>query len=223
MKQNTILESVQQSTVDARREKERLKSEMFQSIYVQKHEIVVATRKQSEKNDINAKVFKEKVVKKNQEKSQKIKHQEELVIVKRKEEFANKLVQNKLDYEQRLLDEEIRKQAREAEVLKMEQLEMELIKRLQHTQGIQKNAFEELESALAQAPQEFAKKYFNEDGSEALSPAKSPKSKKSLGRLGSRGEADAFGDAAADSGKSSKKVINDQVADQQGDQEAQVV
>ena len=42
------------------------------------------------------------------------------------------------------------KAQKEQEVMQMEMLEMELIKKLQNTQAIQKEAYAELESALSQ-------------------------------------------------------------------------
>jgi hypothetical protein len=51
----------------------------------------------------------------------------------------------------RKVDEEARvKQLKEQEVMQMELLEMELIKKLQNTQAIQKEAYSELEKALSQ-------------------------------------------------------------------------
>ena len=97
-----------------------------------------------------------------------------MVILKKKEALANQLLHNKLEYERRYAEEELVKKKKEAEVLKMEQLEMELIKRLQHTQSLQKAAYEELEAALAQNPEEYADKYFKNNGSEGGdSPVKS--------------------------------------------------
>ena len=50
----------------------------------------------------------------------------------------------------RKLDDEARvRQMKEQEVMQMEMLEMELIKKLQNTQAIQKQAYAELENALA--------------------------------------------------------------------------
>jgi hypothetical protein len=47
-------------------------------------------------------------------------------------------------------DEEARiRQLKEQEVMQMEMLEMELIKKLQNTQAIQKEAYSELEKALS--------------------------------------------------------------------------
>ena len=51
----------------------------------------------------------------------------------------------------RKLDDEARvRQMKEQEVMQMEMLEMELIKKLQNTQAIQKEAYAELEKALSQ-------------------------------------------------------------------------
>lgn len=44
--------------------------------------------------------------------------------------------------------EEAMRQTKEDEVLNMERIEMELIKKLQNTQAIQKEAYQELERAL---------------------------------------------------------------------------
>ena len=45
-------------------------------------------------------------------------------------------------------NEELTRQQKEEEVMQMEKLEMELIKKLQNTQAIQKEAYQELEKAL---------------------------------------------------------------------------
>eukprot|EP00358_Blepharisma_japonicum_P007213 CAMPEP_0202944558 /NCGR_PEP_ID=MMETSP1395-20130829/5399_1 /ASSEMBLY_ACC=CAM_ASM_000871 /TAXON_ID=5961 /ORGANISM="Blepharisma japonicum, Strain Stock R1072" /LENGTH=96 /DNA_ID=CAMNT_0049643535 /DNA_START=284 /DNA_END=571 /DNA_ORIENTATION=- len=57
------------------------------------------------------------------------------------EEFKN-------DYQKRIDTEDGIRKTKEKEVMDMELLEMELIKRLQNTQLIQKQAFEELDTVL---------------------------------------------------------------------------
>ena len=47
-----------------------------------------------------------------------------------------------------MVEEEAMIRAKEQEVMQMEMLEMELIKKLQNTQAIQKQAYAELENAL---------------------------------------------------------------------------
>ena len=73
------------------------------------------------------------------------------------------MLKNGHNYEKRCNEEEALKRKKEQEVLAMEKLEMELIKRLQHTQSLQKAAYEELESALAHTGEDYAKKYFQDN------------------------------------------------------------
>ena len=51
-------------------------------------------------------------------------------------------------YIQRTENEDARRQATEEEVARMEQIEMELIKKLQQTQAVQKDAYQQLERAI---------------------------------------------------------------------------
>ena len=46
------------------------------------------------------------------------------------------------------MNEDYMRQQKEEEVMQMEKLEMELIKKLQNTQAVQKDAYQELERAL---------------------------------------------------------------------------
>lgn len=49
------------------------------------------------------------------------------------------------------------RQQKEDEVLNMERIEMELIKKLQNTQAIQKEAYQELERALKEPSAQYSK------------------------------------------------------------------
>ena len=55
----------------------------------------------------------------------------------------------KFDNDKRMAEEEGIIRNKEQEVMQMEMLEMELIKKLQNTQAIQKQAYAELENALS--------------------------------------------------------------------------
>ena len=55
----------------------------------------------------------------------------------------------KREIDRKVEDEERIRQNKEQEVMQMEMLEMELIKKLQNTQAIQKEAYAELEKALS--------------------------------------------------------------------------
>merc|ERR1712217_151459 len=79
----------------------------------------------------------------------------------RKEEAKRKMEEDRLaqldkfreDYEARTAQEELLRARTDALVAKMEKEEMELIQRLQNTQSVQRNAYEELEAALGQTTQ----------------------------------------------------------------------
>jgi hypothetical protein len=57
---------------------------------------------------------------------------------------------NKKKYDHQVNSEDHMRQQKEQEVMQLEMLEMELIKKLQNTQAVQKQAYNELENALAQ-------------------------------------------------------------------------
>lgn len=82
----------------------------------------------------------------------------------RKEDAKRRLEEDRLaqlekfreDYEARTAQEELLRARTDALVAKMEKEEMELIQRLQNTQTVQRNAYEELEAALGQSSQQVA-------------------------------------------------------------------
>merc|ERR1719226_151985 len=86
------------------------------------------------------------------------------MIKQKKEEAKRKLEENRLlqlekfreDYEARTAQEELLRARTDALVAKMEKEEMELIQRLQNTQTVQRNAYEELENALGQTSQQIS-------------------------------------------------------------------
>jgi len=82
----------------------------------------------------------------------------------RKEEAKRRLEEERLaqlekfreDYEARTAQEELLRSRTDSLVAKMEKEEMELIQRLQNTQTVQRNAYEELEAALGQTSQQIS-------------------------------------------------------------------
>lgn len=91
----------------------------------------------------------------------------------RREEAKRRLEEERLvqlekfreDYEARTAQEELLRARTDALVAKMEREEMELIQRLQNTQTVQRNAYEELEAALGQTSQQIATSSRNLGGS----------------------------------------------------------
>ena len=73
-----------------------------------------------------------------------------LAMMKIEEEKRRKAMQARREHEERCAEEEALRNIKMDEVAQMEKLEMELIKRLQNTQAIQKEAYLELEKALSQ-------------------------------------------------------------------------
>ena len=72
----------------------------------------------------------------------------------------------------RKLDDEARvRTMKEQEIMQMEMLEMELIKKLQNTQAIQQEAYAELEKALS-APQKMLRSYVMKNGLAGQVPIK---------------------------------------------------
>ena len=70
--------------------------------------------------------------------------------MKIEEEKRRKQMLARRDHEEKCVEEESLRNCKMDEVAQMEKLEMELIKRLQNTQAIQKEAYLELEKALSQ-------------------------------------------------------------------------
>ena len=68
--------------------------------------------------------------------------------MKIEEEKKRRILNVQRQHEDRVGNEEAVRQQKEDEVMQMEKLEMELIKKLQNTQAIQKEAYQELEKAL---------------------------------------------------------------------------
>lgn len=73
-----------------------------------------------------------------------------LAQMKISEEQRRKIMAARREHEDRCDQEEHLRNVKMDEVAQMEKLEMELIKRLQNTQAIQKEAYLELEKALSQ-------------------------------------------------------------------------
>ena len=81
-------------------------------------------------------------------KNQIVNQQKRLASMKIEEEKKRRIMAVQKNHDDRVTNEEVTRQQKEDEVMQMEKLEMELIKKLQNTQAIQKEAYQELEKAL---------------------------------------------------------------------------
>ena len=79
-----------------------------------------------------------------------VKQQERIAQLKREEFVRRKQAEARAEMDRKIAEEEAVIKQKEQEVMQMEMLEMELIKKLQNTQAIQKQAYSELENALQQ-------------------------------------------------------------------------
>merc|ERR1719507_1709392 len=91
----------------------------------------------------------------NLERGDRIKQKKEEAKRRLEDERLAALERSREDYEQRAAQEDLLRSRTEALVSQMEREEMELIQRLQNTQTVQRNAYEELEAALGQTSQQI--------------------------------------------------------------------
>ena len=82
-------------------------------------------------------------------KNQLINQQKRFAQLKIEDEKRRKVHSVKRETDKRVEEEDKVRSLKEQEVMQMEMLEMELIKKLQNTQAIQKEAYAELEKALS--------------------------------------------------------------------------
>jgi len=92
----------------------------------------------------------------NTERMNLIKQKKEEAKRRLEEDRLNQLEKFREDYEARTAQEEMLRARTDALVAKMEKEEMELIQRLQNTQTVQRNAYEELEQALGTTAQQVS-------------------------------------------------------------------
>jgi len=156
-----MLKDSQYVYMEARKQKQADRQNIREAIYLHKREEMLQVKRQKEMNENKKKEIQTKIYFDNKMRQKLIKEQEEISQLRRKEFMEAKIRQYRLEHERRMAEEEAIKQKKELEVLNMEKLEMELIRKLQHTQLLQKAAYEELESALAQPPEEYERKYLH--------------------------------------------------------------
>lgn len=107
----------------------------------------------------------------NKLKNQIIIQQKRFGLLKVEEEKKRRIHSVHRDIDRKLDDEARVRTMKEQEILQMEMLEMELIKKLQNTQAIQKEAYAELEKALS-APQKMLGSYIMKGGIAPGQPVK---------------------------------------------------
>lgn len=156
-----MLKDSQYVYMEARKQKQADRQNIREAVFLHKREEMLQIKRQKEMNENKKREIQTKIYFDNKMRQKLIKEQEEISQLRKKEFMEAKIRQYRMDHERKMAEEEAIKQKKELEVLNMEKLEMELIRKLQHTQLLQKAAYEELESALAQGPEEFERKYLH--------------------------------------------------------------
>ena len=141
-------QNIQYVSQELRSQRKFEREQILEAVYQHKKQEMMDIKKQKEIN--NEKKVKSKI--KLQEialaKTQAVKEQEALGNLRKREFMENKIRTLKLEKDREVQKEEAIKKKKEAEILYMEKLEMELIKKLEQTQKLQKEAYEEFEYAV---------------------------------------------------------------------------
>ncbi len=113
-----------------------------------KHVEAKGVKQQSYQNDLKKQALLQEQIARNQERKNLVRMQEQLAQQKLKLLKEKKLKEFKSGYDQRIQEELAKMKRKEVELAGMERTEGELIKKLQNTQQVQKEAFTELEGAV---------------------------------------------------------------------------
>ena len=126
------------------------KRKVQDALMLQKKEEAKQSKMVKQQNDAKKRQNLFRVEQENKMKNQIGLQSKRLARLKIEEEQRRKIMMARKDHEEKVGEEEHMRNVKMDEVAQMEKLEMELIKRLQNTQAIQKEAYLELEKALSQ-------------------------------------------------------------------------
>ena len=147
---NMVSQQNRQRINNMRKERNIEKTKIQQSILMSKHEEARQAKMKAQQDAARKQQQLEYIERLNKERKSRIKFDEQVAKQKAEEARRRKIsdtrneIQRQIEEEQRLI------QIKEQEVMQMELLEMELIKKLQNTQAIQKQAYQDLEAAIQQ-------------------------------------------------------------------------
>ena len=117
------------------------KRKVQDAIYMSKREEAKQSKMIKSQNDAKKRHMHFKHEQENRMKNQIIKQQKHVANVKIEQDKNRRLYQVKKNIDEKVIDEDLKRAHKEEEVMQMEKLEMELIKKLQNTQAIQKDAY----------------------------------------------------------------------------------
>ena len=141
----------------------------------------MSIRKESQRNQAIKTGYERKLFENNLAKVGFVKKQLLIGNLKVEEYKTNKMLRVKREYERKINEEKNITKKSEMDIMEMEKMELELIRKLQQSQYIQKTVYEELEGALTLPLLEYENKYKKNEGSvqnEKKRKKKKPKKKK---------------------------------------------
>jgi len=147
-------------SAEMRAQQKQERQNILQAVYTQKKQDMMEIKKIKERNETKKKELKNIIMRENLAKSQSVKEQEFLSAQRKQEFIDNKLKVLKSEKEKQLLHEEGIRRKKELEVFTMEKMEMELVRKLEQTQQLQRAAFEELEIAMTQPADVYSNRFF---------------------------------------------------------------
>lgn len=135
--------------VAIRNQRKEEQKKIKEALLISKKQEAKMAKLQKKQNDQRRKNQKKRVEQENKIKTDIIRQHHNIQKIKR-DELKRKIEKDsKNHYDSRIDDEENVRLNKENEVMELERIEMELIKKLQNTQQMQKDAYNELEGALA--------------------------------------------------------------------------
>ena len=140
----------QRQLYELKKTRESEKEQIFKAIERSKRDDARHAKLQAKNFEAKRRDYLDRIRGENQMKTRIIREQERYAAMRLQERKHKKFEDSQRHYDSRVEDEERARHQKELEVQQMELMEMDLIKRLQHTQAIQKSAYSEFEEALAQ-------------------------------------------------------------------------
>jgi len=168
------IRNAQAQNAMSREQAKASRDETRRGLLEQKHQNAQNTKQQSQQILIQKKAREEADHEANRQRSNYLKQRKEEAKRRLEEEHQAQMEKLRDDCEARTAQEDLLRARTEALVAKMEKEEMELIQRLQNTQTVQRNAYEELEVALGQTTKEISscgRQYGSYAGAERPQPA----------------------------------------------------
>lgn len=140
---------IKQKNDAIRRQRAEEAKKIKEALLISKKQEAKMAKLQKKQNDQRRKNQKKRIEQENKIKTDIIRQHHNIQRIKRDENKRRIEKESKNHYESRIDGEDQNRVTKENEVMELERIEMELIKKLQNTQQIQKDAYSELETALA--------------------------------------------------------------------------